>query len=427
MTPRAVAAFLVASFVAVHAALFAAARADYADTGLVTLEAFFRGTQGRDSWDPMAHAYFHATTPHAKDKPFYWRTAWSPQVVRKGYQYPPSALLVVSALDHLAGPSWPGVIRAITWLMIPVTAVFVWLLARALLPGGGPDGGTLLLVVSVFATLTFYPVMRAYANGQMQTWLNAAFAAALWCWVTRRRAFAGALLALCCAVKPQLGLFVLWGALRRQWSFVGTFLATGAAVLAVSLAVYGWEPHVGYLGMLRFLGERGEAFFPNQSVNGLLQRWLFNGDVLSWRQPWVEHFPPYDARIFWTTVVSSLLLIGLALSGPVAETERGGALDFSVMGLVATMASPIAWEHHYGVVLPVFVVAWVALRDGPPGPRRLLALAYVLIGTCFWVTRRLYDSRWNVLESYLFFGALVLLGVLVWRRAPAATPPRAIP
>jgi hypothetical protein len=69
----------------------------------------------------------------------------------------------------------------------------------------------------------------------------------------------------------------------------------------------------------------------------------------------------------------------------------------------------------------------VALRDGPPGPRRLLALAYVLIGTCFWVTRRLYDSRWNVLESYLFFGALVLLGVLVWRRAPAATPPRAIP
>jgi hypothetical protein len=423
-SPRALAAFLVGSFLTVHAALFAVARADYADTGLVTLEAFFRGTQGRDSWDPMAHAYFHATTPHAKDKPFYWRTAFSPQVVRKGYQYPPSALLVVSVLDRAFGAAWPRVIRAITWAMVPLTAACVWALARALLRArGAGDGGWWLAGVCAFATLNFYPVMRAYANGQMQTWLNAAFAAALWCWVTRRRPAAGALLALCCAVKPQLGLFLLWGALRRQWGFVGTFLATGLAVLVVSLAVYGWEPHVGYLGMLRFLGERGEAFFPNQSVNGLLQRWLFNGDVLSWRQPWVEHFPPYDARIFWATVASSIVLIAAALAAPVAESEHGGALDFSVMGLVATMASPIAWEHHYGVVLPMFAVAWIAFRDAPPGPRRLLALAYVLIGTCFWVTRRLYDSRWNVLESYLFFGAVVLLGLLLWRRARAGADP----
>ena len=419
MTPlRSLAAFVVGSFLVVHAALFVGARADVADTGLVTLEAFFRGTQGRDSWDPMANAYFHATTPHAKDKPFYWRTAFSPQVVRKGYQYPPSALLVVSVLDRVAGASWPRVIRAITWLMIPATALFVWMLARAVLPERGTaDRRLLRAALCAFATLTFYPVMRAYANGQMQTWLNAAFAAALWCWATRRRAAAGALLALCCAVKPQLGLFLVWGAWRRQWRFVGTFVATGLGVLLVSLAVYGWEPHVGYLGMLRFLGERGEAFFPNQSVNGLLQRWLFNGDVLSWKQPWVEHFPAYDARIFWATVVSSLLLIALALAGPVAESEKGGLLDFCVMGLVATMASPIAWEHHYGVALPIFLVAWAALRDGPPGPRRLLALAYVLIGTCFWVTRRLYDSRWNVLESYLFFGALVLLALLVRQRA----------
>ena len=31
------------------------------------------------------------------------------------------------------------------------------------------------------------------------------------------------------------------------------------------------------------------------------------------------------------------------------------------MGLIATMASPIAWEHHCGVMLPIFTVAFASL------------------------------------------------------------------
>ena len=199
--------------------------------------------------------------------------------------------------------------------------------------------------------------MRAYANGQMQTWLNALFAVAVWCWATGRRRTVGVLLALSCAVKPQLGVFLLWGLIRRQWGLVSAFAATGVALLGVSVALYGWGPHVEYLGMLRFLGERGEAFFPNQSVNGLLNRWLFNGDILSWKQPWVDHFPPYDARIFWATMASSVVLLALALAPPREGPARAGLVDFCLMGLAATMASPIAWEHHYGVALPIFVVA----------------------------------------------------------------------
>ena len=42
-----------------------------------------------------------------------------------------------------------------------------------------------------------------------------------------------------------------------------------------------------------------------------------------------------------------------------------------------------------------------------------LAVAYVLTSNCFWVTKRLASTRLNVFESYLFFGALVLLIVLM--------------
>jgi alpha-1,2-mannosyltransferase len=422
VTTRRLALFLVASFVLVQAAVLGLFRAPIEDTGLHPIAWFFEGRQGHDSWDPMAQAYLHATTEHRVERPFYWRTAFSRQVIRKGFQYPPTALLVVSLLDRVVGERWPDALRWITWVMVPVTAVFVWLLYEALPGRAGPspgDAGLLSAIVAVFATLAFYPVMRAYANGQMQTWLNAAFAVAAWCWATGRRGTAGALLALCCAVKPQLGVFVLWGLVRREWRFVETFGVVALVLLGISVSLYGWGAHVEYLGMLRFLGERGEAFFPNHSVNGLLNRWLFNGDILFWKQPWVDHFPPFDLRVFVPTVVSSLVLLAIGIVPPRDPARRASLVDFCLMALVATMASPIAWEHHYGVALPIFVVAWLLVAADAPRPavRLALAVSYVLMANCFWVTKALAASRLNVLESYLFFGAIVLLVVLVRCRA----------
>jgi hypothetical protein len=418
VTTRRLVLFLLATFVGVQA-LVTVLGARYEDTGLLPIAWFVEGRQGRDSWDPMAQAYLHATSPHRVERPFYWRTAFSPQVVRKGFQYPPTALLVVSALDRVLGPRWPDALRWITWVMVPATAAFVWMLYERLRPAAAPpEERVLAALAAVLATLTFYPVMRAYANGQMQTWLNALFAAAVWCWAGGRRGTAGALLALSCAVKPQLGVFVLWGLIRRQWGFIGAFAMTGIALLGVSVALYGWSPHVEYLGMLRFLGERGEAFFPNHSVNGLLNRWLFNGDILFWKQPWVDHFPPYDARVFTATVLSSVALLALALWPPRETAARGGVIDFCLMGLAATMASPIAWEHHYGIALPIFVAAYGICAAGSKGTRVALAVSYVLVASCLWVTKALAASRLNVLESYLFFGATLLLIVLVRCRGP---------
>jgi hypothetical protein len=414
VTTRRLALFLIASFVGVQG-LVTLLGARYEDTGLLPIVWFAEGRQGRDSWDPMAQAYLQATTPHPAERPFYWRTFFNPHLLRKGFQYPPTALLVVSALEAVAGERWPEALRWITWAMVPITALFVWLLYEALRPRpvpGGRDRWLALLAASV-ATLTFYPVMRAYANGQIQSWLNALFAVAVWCWATGRRGTAGALLALSCAVKPQLAVFVLWALIRRQWRFLAAFLAVGTALLATSVALYGWAPHAEYPALLRFLAEHGEAYFPNQSVNGLLNRWVFKDYALYWRQPWIDHFPPYDARVFAATAVSSLVLLAIALLPPRGGPARAGVIDFCLMGLAATMASPIAWEHHYGVALPIFAAAYLVCAAGSAATRAALAAAYIVVGNCFWVTKALAASPLSPLESYLFFGAIVLLTVLV--------------
>jgi hypothetical protein len=110
VTTRRLAVFLIATFVGAQALVLIALRGRYEDSGLLPIAWFAEGRQGRDSWDPMAQAYLHATTPHRLDRAFYWRTAFSPQVLRKGFQYPPTALLVVSALDGVLGPRWPDLV-----------------------------------------------------------------------------------------------------------------------------------------------------------------------------------------------------------------------------------------------------------------------------------------------------------------------------
>jgi hypothetical protein len=89
------------------------------------------------------------------------------------------------------------------------------------------------------------------------------------------------------------------------------------------------------------------------------------------------------------------------------------------MALSCTMASPIAWEHHYGITLPIFAVL---LASSIGDPRRLvwLALAYVLIATFVPLTNTLATNVLGVFQSTLLAGALILL-VTLYRSAATAS------
>src|SRR5262249_58972314 len=63
----------------------------------------------------------------------------------------------------------------------------------------------------------------------------------------------------------------------------------------------------------------------------------------------------------WINALFALALLAWML-GLKASSDR--VLDFCTMGLSATVASPIAWEHHYGILLPIFSVLLLStLRD----------------------------------------------------------------
>jgi hypothetical protein len=81
----------------------------------------------------------------------------------------------------------------------------------------------------------------------------------------------------------------------------------------------------------------------------------------------------------------------------------------------------MAWEHHYGVMLPIFVWLWFAQFRQRVGSVWPLALAWVLIADFLSPLNFLAAIPVaNVLQSYMYFGALLLLGLLLRARAVAS-------
>ena len=265
-------------------------------------------------------------------------------------------------------------------------------------------------------TLTFYPLVKAYSLGQLQVWINGLFAVALLCWATGWRALSGVLVGLTCLMKPHYGLFLPWALLRGEWRFLTACGTTLAVSLTASVLVFGFANHTDYFRVVSFLSERGEAYYPNHSINGLLNRIMGIFDPTQYRnlEFVAGQFPPFNPLVYGGTLLSSLAILAAALFNRSTRGDSGRLIDFSLMALSCTMASPIAWEHHYGILLPIFAVLVVLVARRPLW-LGLLAVSYALASVYIPATMLLAPTPFNFAQSYLLFAALIVLALLHWR------------
>ena len=224
---------------------------------------------GYDSWAVMLRALEVLSGPQAGQL---YQTLFFEQ--RAKFQYPPTSLLPL----ELLGRAMPLDLAYLNGLNLGVfllnAAALAWLAHAVFSAGTGPlRPGLRASWAAAFAFLAgiiFYPVTKALMQGQIQVWLDLGFTLAVLAWWLRRHFTAGLLLGLACAIKPQLGLFLLWGLVWRRWDFVVGFLAAALPVGALSVAFYGPPNHIAYLEVLSFILRHGEAYAPNNSVNGIL-------------------------------------------------------------------------------------------------------------------------------------------------------------
>jgi hypothetical protein len=298
----------------------------------------------------------------------------------------------------------------------------------ALAPAGRLDLLVACLVVAGLC-LTFYPLIKGYSLGQIQVWVNAIFAFVVWGWYRGWRVGTGICLGVACLIKPPLAPLALWALVRREWRILAGAAVAGGAGLALSIGLYGLSSHLSYVRVLAFISERGEAYYPNHSFNGLLNRWLSNGDNLAFQD---FEFSPANPIVSAGTTIAAVALLLLALTLPAKRREGDRRFDLPIMVLTATMTSPIAWEHHYGVVLPIFAVLMPAMLEVSTLRRWMaasLALSFVLIGQYVEPAQRLAETAFNPLQSYVLFGGLLLLATAygAMLRRGTSVPARRLP
>jgi hypothetical protein len=274
--------------------------------------------------------------------------------------------------------------------------------------------------VPILFTLTFYPALKSIELGQIQTWLNSLFALAVLLYLKGRTGWAGVLFGIVTTIKPQLAMFLPWALIRKDWPFVKGMGACAGLVMLVSLWRYGLKTHLDYVHVLSVISRHGESYFANQSLNGLLLRALHLGP-----NRWFLHdqFGPYHPLVHIGTMLTSLTLLGFAMFWRPGWHRSDRGLSLCLAALCFTIGSPIAWEHHYGILPVLFAVCFGAMLRGGEKPRALwiaLGGAWILTAVRFAATLSLADTSLNFLQSHMYFGALILLIVLHLLRRPAA-------
>jgi hypothetical protein len=374
-----------------------------------------------DSWMPMSVALEVTRGPRASE---IFQAVFFERQIK--FQYPPSSLLALEPFAYF-GVLEPRVLNGLNSLLVALNAALLGRFAYRLFSRGQAGSGSFpdrrwAALIAAATGFSFFPIVQAHNLGQIQIWVDLFVTAACLLWLEGKQRWAGVAIGLACLLKPQLGLFLPWALVFRRWDFGLGLVLLLLPFELLSLARYGLQNHISYLDVLSHLSRHGESFQYNQSVNGLLHRLLFNGcNLCPPGQP--TPLPPFHPFVHYATLGSSLLLLAVSFAPALLRGRKPpDLLVFSLGILCFTMASPVAWYHHYGVVLPVFLVAlWSLLREPAPGDLRprfalaALAAAWVLVSNNIGIFNWLEKSRWNVLQSHLFFGAVLLLVVLAVR------------
>lgn len=371
---------------------------------------------GDDSWKPMILALEHLKTDPTEPA---YDMLFSDGIK---FQYPLTSLLLFDLPNRLIGVSYLEVQffldRVCSICVILLSLFSTKILINVLqhkqferLNVNTRSGRIWLYFLVLVITFLFYPILRSYALGQVQTLLTFLTAIVILCWQKDKKISAGIIIGLVCLIKPQLGLLFLWGIVRRQWAMV----IAGASVITVfgliSILLYGFGNNLYYLEILSFLSRHGEAFYANQSINGMMNRLMFNGENLDW----TGNFPNYIPFIHITTMVTSVFLMVLGLSWNF-RNKKPQAIELSLMILCTIMASPIAWEHHYAILLTIFLLMSpyvLKFYEDKKWSICLFAVGYLLVSQYYEFTKNFADTTMNVLQSYLFFGACIILYFLL--------------
>jgi hypothetical protein len=340
---------------------------------------------GKDSWQFMLKGYLQVH--HHPGQDLYEAVFFTQH---EKFQYPPTSLLFFELFDKLHMLDYWH-LNLFNHLIVLLTALGMARLSVVMASELGLESITAdarsrlaLMALGFVSTWFFYPVIWTLYLGQIQAWITCATVFACIAYASGQRGWAGVLMGVCALIKPQFGLFLIWGLFRRDMRFVATWLGVVVPATLLAISTYGFEQFIGYRHALAYMGARGEAYFGNTSINGVMHRLFLNGNDQVFFE---DHFADYRPIVEQVTVVSALVLIAIGLWWSFRTRKEPPLPSFLLAQLCFTAASPIVWVHHFGGLLPLFMLTFLTmLRNAEKyggqvisKPLIVLALAYLVV------------------------------------------------
>jgi len=250
---------------------------------------------------------------------------------------------------------------------------------------GDPDFTSRYVFIPI---LTILPALvNNFFNLQINTVILFILSLGLYYHRENRPGVSGILFGLAASIKAYPGLFLIYFLFRKQWKLSIFIIIAGIFFTISPVFFYGFE---GFYDLFRkwfsmsFSSEFGVGCgkYTNQSLYAL---WTYYLSCLS------GLFPLAHPAIKKITYISIIILISavftLLCRKPFNKRAESSLIEFSIVCLLMTLFSPIAWRHYWvnafpaamitifhwnksGMVFRFFTVAWIAL----------LSLSYVTSG-----------------------------------------------
>jgi hypothetical protein len=299
--------------------------------------------------------------------------------------------------------------------LIAVLAAW-WLLVRL------ADLRTSIAPLLLFLFLVDGPLINSLREGNATHFVLLLLVAALVLWKSGRLFVMGLLLGIAALIKIPLLLLGVYFLLRGQWRIV---LGGAAAILSaalLSLLVHGIAVNVAWYdgNIVPYIGRVIPAFNV-QSIDAFLMRLSTGEEELF---DWTAYEPSPSHKI--ARIAIFILLFGsifwlMARRSVPPLVDRGSRdfLEFSILTVLAVVASPVSWSHYYLLMLlpmGLYLGRRLPLPDDRTtrwlmwGGFALTALPIILLplesGPVLLIASR------TILSAWLFGGMLMLAALM---------------
>jgi alpha-1,2-mannosyltransferase len=300
-----------------------------------------------------------------------------------------------------------GSVLALLAVLAMVTPADVKHRALAVLVGGAASATTIVAVAHFeFGQINLFLMLLVVADLYRRD--DTATAR----WLPR-----GVLIGMAAAIKLTPGLFIVYLAVARQWRMfwwsvagcVGAFVA--AFLIRPALTIAFFDHGVLHLAAKVSLGSRF-ASSGNNSIQGVLAA------IGDWTKP-------------LALVVCALAAVAGLLLARRAADRSGLVAGGLIIGLTATLISPISWEHHWVYLLPTAMFLWFRrgwwARPLVLGGAALTIFATPEVGDQ-WTTRAspaLAGVGWLMREMLMVLG-MIGIGIIAYgkeSRGPVSSEP----